>query len=193
MSMKRKAFTLAEVLITLAIIGVVAAMTIPALMNSTNQQEFKTAFKKSIAVLNQAITMNIALDNSDSNAYSAYTTSTTPAEQMMAYFSQRMNVISSTTGANASITTADGMQYFFKKGGTCLTTGSNPQITAASPASGCYILVDVNGAKKPNAVSKVGNIKDQFYIAIMDNSAIPAYDAISGGGGDVAQQIMYAN
>ncbi len=31
-----KAFTLAEVLITLGIIGVVAAMTMPTLMNSTN-------------------------------------------------------------------------------------------------------------------------------------------------------------
>lgn len=34
----KKGFTLAEVLITLGIIGVVAAMTIPVLMNSTNDQ-----------------------------------------------------------------------------------------------------------------------------------------------------------
>lgn len=44
--LKQSAFTLAEVLITLGIIGVVASMTIPALMNKTNDQEFQTAFKK---------------------------------------------------------------------------------------------------------------------------------------------------
>lgn len=40
---KMKAFTLAEVLITLGIIGVVAAMTMPTLMNSTNGAQYKTA------------------------------------------------------------------------------------------------------------------------------------------------------
>ena len=35
----KKAFTLAEVLITLVIIGIIAAITIPALMNNTNDEE----------------------------------------------------------------------------------------------------------------------------------------------------------
>ena len=52
--MRKKAFTLAEVLITLGIIGVVAAMTIPTLMNNTQNNEFKTAYKKAYAEINQA-------------------------------------------------------------------------------------------------------------------------------------------
>ena len=44
----KKGFTLAEVLITLGIIGVVAAMTLPALVNKTQNQELVTAFKKCI-------------------------------------------------------------------------------------------------------------------------------------------------
>ena len=40
---KRLGFTLAEVLITLGIIGVVAAMTIPTLISNTNGAQFKTA------------------------------------------------------------------------------------------------------------------------------------------------------
>ncbi len=58
-------FTLAEVLITLGIIGVVAAMTMPTLINSTQGAQYKTAFKKSLSVLSQAVVMNIALNDYD--------------------------------------------------------------------------------------------------------------------------------
>lgn len=52
--LKANAFTLAEVLITLGIIGVVAAMTIPTLIANTNSQKFCSQFKKTISTLNQA-------------------------------------------------------------------------------------------------------------------------------------------
>ena len=48
-------FTLAEVLITLGIIGVVAAMTLPALLNATQGKELEAGFKKSYSVLSQAV------------------------------------------------------------------------------------------------------------------------------------------
>ena len=51
---KTSAFTLAEVLITLGIIGVVAAMTIPNLIANTNGAKFRSGFKKAISTLNQA-------------------------------------------------------------------------------------------------------------------------------------------
>ncbi len=58
----KKGFTLAEVLITLAIIGVVAAIAIPSVISNTQQQEFKTGLRKAVSVLNSAITMNMAID-----------------------------------------------------------------------------------------------------------------------------------
>ena len=51
---KRFGFTLAEVLITLGIIGVVAAMTIPTLIANTNGAKYRSQFKKTISTLNQA-------------------------------------------------------------------------------------------------------------------------------------------
>ena len=57
---KRSGFTLAEVLITLGIIGVVAAMTIPTLIQNTNSVRFATQFKKSISTLSQAALMSQA-------------------------------------------------------------------------------------------------------------------------------------
>lgn len=54
------AFTLAEVLITLGIIGIVAAMTLPALIQKNNSIALETAFKKSYSNLYNAYMMVIA-------------------------------------------------------------------------------------------------------------------------------------
>jgi prepilin-type N-terminal cleavage/methylation domain-containing protein len=62
---KRFAFTLAEVLIALAIIGVVAAMTIPTFMANTAGAQFRTGFKKGITVLTQAASTNYATEDYD--------------------------------------------------------------------------------------------------------------------------------
>ena len=48
-------FTLAEVLITLGIIGVVAAMTLPALINNTRNLQYKAGLQKAYSVLAQAL------------------------------------------------------------------------------------------------------------------------------------------
>lgn len=51
---KTKGFTLAEVLIVLGIIGILAEMTIPTLINETNKAEYVAALKKAYSSLNQA-------------------------------------------------------------------------------------------------------------------------------------------
>lgn len=60
--MIKKAFTLAEVLITLGIIGVVAAMTLPTLIQKKTNIEIETKLKKIYSVMNQAILMS-EIDN----------------------------------------------------------------------------------------------------------------------------------
>ena len=49
------AFTLAEILITLGIIGVVAAMTMPSLMQHYKRQQATARIKKFVSVINQAL------------------------------------------------------------------------------------------------------------------------------------------
>lgn len=53
---KKNAFTLAEVLITLGIIGIVAAMTLPTLIANYKRQEYSTQIKKFYSTFSQAIT-----------------------------------------------------------------------------------------------------------------------------------------
>ncbi len=56
-NLKINGFTLAEVLITLGIIGVVAAMTIPTLMTHLNHVKLKSQFKEGYSLLAQAVKM----------------------------------------------------------------------------------------------------------------------------------------
>lgn len=55
----KKAFTLAEVLITLGIIGVVAAMTMPSLIQSYKERETVSRVKKFYSMINQALLLAI--------------------------------------------------------------------------------------------------------------------------------------
>ena len=130
--MKRfKGFTLAEVLITLAIIGVVAAISIPSVISNSQQQEFKTGLRKAVSVLNSAITMNMAIDGE-----SPYDNATLPQ-----YLMRHMNVIKSSTrvpyyshtnSANGTFAgetngvfyTVDGMRFEFNRSGS-LFEGNN--------------------------------------------------------------------
>ena len=54
---RKKAFTLAEVLITLGIIGVVAALTIPTLIQNYQEKAIVTKLKQSMSLFNQAFKM----------------------------------------------------------------------------------------------------------------------------------------
>jgi prepilin-type N-terminal cleavage/methylation domain-containing protein len=58
-------FTLAEVLITLLIIGVVASLVVPNLINDSQEAELHTAWKKAYSDLDQA-TRRMVLDNAGS-------------------------------------------------------------------------------------------------------------------------------
>ena len=53
-SRKRTAFTLAEVLITLGIIGIVAVITLPALISSTKGRQYKVAREKALTSIGNA-------------------------------------------------------------------------------------------------------------------------------------------
>lgn len=51
----KKSFTMAEVLITLGIIGIIAAMTLPALINKYDLYVRQQQFKKAYATLSNAL------------------------------------------------------------------------------------------------------------------------------------------
>lgn len=54
----KKAFTLAEVLITLGVIGIVAALTVPVLVSNTRGRQYNAKLKKTMATVSQAARMS---------------------------------------------------------------------------------------------------------------------------------------
>jgi len=97
------------VLITLGIIGVVAAMTMPTLINSTNGAQYRTAYKKALSVLSQAVAMNIALNDYDlsetisgtnPNAGDNGTVLDGEAQTIYSIFRNRLNITKIATGGD---------------------------------------------------------------------------------------------
>ena len=170
-------FTLAEVLITLGIIGVVAAMTMPTLMNATNGAQYKTAYKKALSVISQAVVLNLALDDYDLGT----TTQTgTEGSSMFALLKNRTNIVRTETGAidgysallgsdatsqstgaenvadtNYTVFFNDGIMFTFPKAAKNCTeagaTGARADADAdPTAADNCRGFIDVNGTKAPN-------------------------------------------
>ena len=166
--MKRHAgFTLAEVLITLGIIGVVAAMTIPTLMSNTGRAEFKTAFKKVVSAVNQAVTLSVAVDYldfgdantgiSDANGATIYQILNKKmqiAKTNIAKADDDVNRMFGSTGdSNYTIFFADGMVLSYDKDAQHCTNFLKPGGNQNGDGDKCKAIVDVNGVKNPNKLS----------------------------------------
>lgn len=175
---KRFGFTLAEVLITLGIIGVVAAMTMPTLMNSTQGAQYKAAYKKALSALSQAVTLNVALDEwnfADATGNTPYT--------ITEMLSSRMNVVRTEVGPT-NVKDSKGATYKAVKGagsaqgvdadvsidGANTTLFFNDGIMFSYPtatagctkadgatAKTCTGFIDVNGVKAPNRIVQCDN------------------------------------
>lgn len=66
--MKKEAFTIVEILITLGVVAIVAALTIPVIVQNVTTKKFVTSFKKSLSTLNQAAIRTIAQYDMDYSA-----------------------------------------------------------------------------------------------------------------------------
>lgn len=177
--MKKNGFTLAEVLITLAIIGVVATLTLPALMTNTQEQQAKTALKKGINTLTEAAQMNQAIDgfdysnlkvdNKDEESQSLYAILATRANVDFRQ-SGDCNAADATTdnGRVCKNGTNDGGNYvvYFRDGSSLIfpsnvtsTKGSNKSGVAPNALQddglvyGIGAIFDTNGSKGPNVLS----------------------------------------
>lgn len=161
----KSGFTLAEILLTLGIIGVVAAITIPGLITEYQKRATVTKLKRAISVINQAYKQSYE-DNGDltadltnkMGAESYFHTYWEPYIKILTYcsswgicgydtntpFSQATgehDTMGITGGGRVSFYTMDGFIYM-------IHVGAIPGV----PLS--VIYVDINGGAKPNRYGK---------------------------------------
>lgn len=88
----KKAFTLAEVLITLIIVGAIASMTIPSIVNQTNNAGLRGKWRKVYSDITQATAL-IRMDNGGTmkNAYGS--NDAAGWQEIVDLYSAKMNVI----------------------------------------------------------------------------------------------------
>ena len=119
--MNKFAFTLAEVLITLGIIGIVAALTLPALIQTNKNLEVEAKLKKFYSIMNQAIMLS-ELKNGDYNYWPAPCGNTTCEEYLAKYYKPYFTTIKLTKfnsygGNNVAYYFNDGTAVVFKAEG----------------------------------------------------------------------------
>lgn len=175
--MKKIGFTLAEVLIVIGIIGIVAEMTIPTLMNNVTDTAYRSQWRKTFSVLANATNQMIAETNDIWDDSSA--TPSVQSSNMRSAFRNYLRFANEDTVANllnasyklyknnsavhpwpvstdplSAATLADGSVVKFGSYQECTNT-SVPAEGGGTLTNICgYFAVDVNGRQGPNMIGK---------------------------------------
>lgn len=187
----KNGFTLAEIIITFAIIGIIAALLIPTLIVSTNKQTYTSGFLKANQLLKQS-SGTLMSNNSGTMAYlqaddesnelrDRYCSSLICIKKCDAgsganscYSSGIQNLINANFSDYTNLNTnyswavlANGMAMgFHYANSNC--SGTLYTSTLGANVSCGQIAVDVNGLKTPNIVGR-----DIFYFVIHNQGIIP--------------------
>ncbi len=219
---KRAAFTLAEVLITLGIIGVVAAMTLPTLVVKYKQHVFSTAFKKQFSVLNNTInylSLNEGLnecylslmicpteENPNNTCYTAKTSDCKAMKDGLISnlkmtrikkdfdYTKRDEVFSA--GGTAVNRTVNYDGVFSVMSAYLLPDGAIVMFyspnTSQAGYGGVFFVVDTNGKKAPNRWGY-----DVFWLTLTSKNDVlrltDEYASISEKGGSLPKNILINN
>jgi len=209
----KNAFTLAEVLITLVIIGIVAALTIPTAINKYREQTLKSQFKKAYSNFYQAVRKTEADDffgyarcyyekRSGGGSYLV----SSECDTFLPAFIKHLSVQKSCNGqalskgcipVYQSYNTSDGCLGFsenFVKNSNWTYVLSDGQTISIYANYTPIFLVDINGYKGPNAYGK-----DIFAFIVFKNQATSNITVGGGicefpveGGKTTTQMIKYS-
>ena len=171
-SLKSAAFTLAEVLITLGIIGVVAAMTMPSLIANYQKQQIVAQLKREYNVVSNALRAAQA-DNGDTenwelgNVGTIQSASDFADNYLLPYLTVLKKCGTDISGGcayeynylnGASTSSLTNYTRFILNDGAMVFVSTESNLVFPKLI---YINIDINGNKKPN---KAG--KDYFVFAV---------------------------
>lgn len=170
----KKAFTLSEVLLAIVIVGIIAGITVPSLMLSTNKAAYISGYKKAFSVL------QVSIDKYSSESGSDFSFLIKNGRLNDLFVKKYLNS-SAIFGDenNLRVMTADGILYSFHSVNTNCDTDlegwSYDDISTGNLLEKCCYLVsiDVNGNKKPNTDSTISKFSDRYTVFITPKDVFP--------------------
>ena len=181
--MRKIGFTLAEILITLAIIGVVSALVMPTFTASTQRAKIGPKLSKAVSVFSQA--MQAVLDDAQSDSISdAMVKCTDDATTLSALTSSNAcflnnlahhlkgsvsgNTFTGTDNVSYTLANAFAAPVSFPSGGTAGLYPHNN--TIMNP-----VIIDINGSAGTGAEGY-----EVFYFYLMDDGSLIPFGSSSG-------------
>ena len=159
---KNKGFTLAEVLITLGIIGVVSALTLPNLIADFQKKQTATKLKTTYSFLNQAYQASIVDNgevenwdwkNLDLNYYDSF-----GRKYILPYLKGKNKApVYSWYSLNGERTSIPFHRYMLSNGmilGFWGLNFTNDNVGGNKYKTHLIMFIDINGAKRPNKLGK---------------------------------------
>lgn len=179
---RKKGFSLAEVLITIGIIGMIATMTYQTLSTSIKDKKTTARLKKTYSSLQQAILKAVA-ENGPIDSWGISMEPGFGGEKiLLKYIGKHLNTIKiceNGTGCypNRTYKNIDGSNYvnwnvLSDRSAVILADGTMVMFNTSSAKNYSdfgQIYVDINGAQPPNQVGL-----DFFYFYIFENTLVPA-------------------
>ena len=175
---RRCAFTLAEVLVTLGIIGVVSAMTVPSLIQNHQKKSYVTQLHKVYNLCSQAALQVLTDRNALSLKEAGITTQADIDVFVKTYFKVIQDCSTDGTdcfavgeykkldGTKVGLFESEIFNYYVLADGMSI---------AFYPASyGLQINMDINGKKGPNIIGR-----DTFAFAIYNNGVVDDFVSVS--------------
>ena len=195
--MKIKGFTLAEVLITIGIVGVVATMTMPALVQKYRTVEYTSKIKKAYTTLSVAMNEYLRSSSADKLSQTAFINNAQEElkKVLRVVASGRLSsdlyqdaIMQITTLSDVTINPGNYNEFAANRGiitadGTLIAISDIQGNYEATDTSVVYkIAIDTNGQKKPNQFGR-----DIFFYDILNNG-----DVSPRGGGEGTEGISGA-
>jgi prepilin-type N-terminal cleavage/methylation domain-containing protein len=186
------AFTLAEVLIVLGIIGIIAEMTIPTLIDNVNNTAYIVGLKKELSILNQAY-LSLKADNGGTIKGLCTTNDSDCLGNLFKPYLRYTSIVTGVPSVNSLANCWDSTEILNTgEQHDCFSMADGTVIDFDEEYGDCntncgITYIDVNGRKKPNVWGK-----DRYLFYIYDDN-IAAYDAGAGGCNDGKGNVWTAN
>lgn len=171
--MKKFAFTLAEVLITLGIIGIVAALTLPTIIQNYQKRVTVEGLKKEYTLLQQALKMYQADNGIDFDQIDTTLPAETFMQKYILPYVETIEECERSTKCYKDYPLAIDRKTKLMINGKfyILKDGSFLGISRSSP-SGKVFYIDINGAKGPNFAGR-----DIFFFYYVNKKTILYMDS----------------